>query len=162
MLGLTEDTIRILLEKSETFQNVEACSLLGTVYENRLDWSSALRFYGMADQLLTSSPESPATAAQSYQIAMGSAYCYRRLGRLSEARTQYLSLLKFGSNADTHFLLARFFEDIQETGSARHHAEAAMQLAPMRYGVKGRELIRKMQVLHFRCLSVYGHSATPE
>jgi tetratricopeptide (TPR) repeat protein len=89
---------------------------------------------------------------------MGSAYCYRRLGRLSEARACYLRLLEINPNADTHFLLAQFFEDIQETSSAQHHALEAARLDPDRYRESGHQLIRKMRALHFRCLSVSGDS----
>jgi tetratricopeptide (TPR) repeat protein len=159
MLGHTSDAINLLLEKSESIQSVEACSLLGTMHENRHDWNSAIRFYGIAETLLRSSPAETADSAEAYQVAMGSAYCYRRLGRLSEARACYLRLLEIDPNADTHFLLAQFFEDIQETSSARHHALEAARLDPSRYRERGNQLTRKMRALHFRCLSVSGDSS---
>jgi tetratricopeptide (TPR) repeat protein len=80
------------------------------------------------------------------------------MGRLSEARACYLRLLEINPNADTHFLLAQFFEDIQETSSAQHHALEAARLDPDRYRESGHQLIRKMRALHFRCLSVSGDS----
>jgi tetratricopeptide (TPR) repeat protein len=159
MLGHTNDAIDILLEKSESIQSVEACSLLGTMHENRHDWKSAIRFYGMAETLLKSTPGDISASAEAHQVAMGSAYCYRRLGRLSEARACYLRLLEIDPNADTHFLLAQFFEDIQETSSAQHHALEAARLDPNRYRKSGHQLIRKMRALHFRCLSVSGDSS---
>lgn len=155
MLGHTNHAINILLEASETTQSIAACSLLGTMHENRHDWNSAIRFYGMAETLLRSSAEDPEDSAEAYQVAMGSAYCYRRLGQLTEARARYLRLLEINPNADSHFLVAQFFEDIQETALARHHALEAIQLDPNRYRERGHQLIRKMQNLHFRCLSAY-------
>jgi tetratricopeptide (TPR) repeat protein len=113
----------------------------------------------MAETLLESTPGDTSASAEVYQVAMGSAYCFRRLGRLSKARACYLRLLEINPNADTHFLLAQFFEDIQETSSARHHALEAAQLDPSRYGERGQELIRKMRALHFRCLSLSGDSS---
>ena len=159
VLGHTNEAINLLLEKSESIQSVEACSLLGTMHENRHDWDSAIRFYGIAETLLRSSPAETADSAEAYQVAMGSAYCYRRLGRLSEARACYLRLLEINPNADTHFLLAQFFEDIQETSSAQHHALEAARLDPNRYRERGNQLTRKMRTLHFRCLSVSGDSS---
>ena len=158
MLGHTNDAINILLEKSETTNSVEACSLLGTMHENQHDWNSAIRFYGTAEILLKSTPGDTSASAEAHQVAMGSAYCYRRLGRLSEARACYLRLLEINPNADTHFLLAQFFEDIQETSSAQHHALEAARLDSNRYRERGHQLIKKMRALHFRCLSVSGDS----
>ena len=158
MLGHTNDAINILIEKSETTNSVEACSLLGTMHENKYDWKSAIRFYGTAETLLKSSPAETDSSVEAYQVALGAAYCYRRLGRLNEARACYLRLLEIDPNADTHFLLAHFFEDIQETSSAQHHALEAARLDPNHYRERGHQLIRKMRALHFRCLSISGDS----
>ena len=154
MLGHTNDAVNLLLEESETIQSVEACSLLGTMHENRHDWNSAIRFYSNAEALLKSSSEDSIASAEAYQVAMGSAYCYRRLGRLNEARACYHRLLEINPNADTHFLLAQFFEDIQETFLAQYHALEAAQLDSNRYRERGHQLIGRMRALHFRCLSV--------
>lgn len=154
MLGHTNDAINTLIEKSETLESVDACILLGTMHENRHDWDSAIRYYGIAETLLKSFPEDADLSAPAYQVAMGAAYCYRRLSRLSEARACYLRLLEINPNAETHFLLAQFFEDIQETSLASHHALEAARLDPKLYREKGHQLIRKVRALHFRCLSV--------
>ncbi len=158
MLGHTSHAINLLLEESESVRSVEACSLLGTMHENGHDWNSAIRFYGIAERLLKLSSSETDTSAKEYQVAMGSAYCFRRLGRLNEARACYLRLLEINPNADTHFLLAQFFEDIQETSSAQHHTLEAARLDPNRYRERGLKLIRKMRSLHFRCLNVSGDS----
>ncbi len=154
MLGHTSNSINLLLEKAESIQSVESCSLLGTMYENRHDWNSAIRFYSNAETLLKSSSEDTDASAEAYQVAMGCAYCYRRLGRLSEARACYQRLLEINPNADTHFLLAQFFEDIQETSLAQYHALEAARLDSNRYRERGHQLIGRMRALHFRCLSV--------
>ena len=85
---------------------------------------------------------------------MGLASCCRRQEWLNESRSQYLRLLTIKPSADTHFLVAQFFEDIQETETARHHAQLAIQTAPDRYRLKGQALIRKMQSLHLGCFRI--------
>jgi tetratricopeptide (TPR) repeat protein len=159
MLGHTSNAINLVLEKEESTQCIEASSLLGTMHENMHDWNSAIRFYSIAEALLKSSSEDSHASAEAYQVAMGSAYCYRRLGRLNEARACYQRLLEINPNADTHFLLAQFFEDIQETSLARHHALEAARLDSNRYRERGHQLIGRMRTLHFRCLSVSGDSS---
>jgi tetratricopeptide (TPR) repeat protein len=158
MLGRTNEAVEMLLELPETNNRAEACTLLGTIHENRHDWNSALHFYSIAKNLLKSSPTNAGNSFEEYQITMGSAYCWRRLGQLNEARVSYLKLLEIDPGADTHFLLAQFFEDIQETSSAQHHALMSMQFDPKRYASKSGELIRRLQAHHFRCLSVYQDS----
>jgi tetratricopeptide (TPR) repeat protein len=151
MLGHPLRARDMLLKDPSSIRNSQACTLLATIHENLQDWNSALDFYGMAESQLQPAPGNADIAAQSYRIRMGKAYCCRRIGRLHEARMHYLSLLTFDSGASTHFLLAQFFEDIQETSLAVHHARLAMQRDPHRYGDKGLQLIRKMQSSHFGC-----------
>lgn len=159
MLGRAEQAKTLLLQHAETLQNADACSLLGMIYENRRDWNSALRYYAMADRISDSSSQTAQSqltqdAAQAYQVAMGTAYCYRQLGQLSEAKSSYQKLLSLDSNAGTHFLLAQFFEDIQETENALQHAEAARRIDPNRYGEKAAQLIDNMQSKHFGCFRI--------
>ena len=86
---------------------------------------------------------------------MGTAFCFRKLGKIKEAETAWLKVLELSPGADSHFLLAQFFEDTQQTERAMSHAEKAMYLAPDRYRKDGNRMIDRMQTLHFGCLSVY-------
>jgi tetratricopeptide (TPR) repeat protein len=82
-------------------------------------------------------------------------YCRRKLGRYAEAEATYLEMLELAPTAESHFLVAQFYEDTQQTAKAREHARKAMALAPDRYDDVGRRLINKLSVYHFGCLGVY-------
>lgn len=58
------------------------------------------------------------------------------------------------STADSHFLLAQFYEDAQQADKARTHARRAMALAPERYQKEGEKLINRLTTFHFGCLHV--------
>lgn len=158
MLGRAEQAMTMLLEHTETLQDADACSLLGTIAENRHDWNSALRYYSLADQILGSSSPPAQDAAQAYQVAMGTAYCHRQLGQLNAAKLHYQKLLSLNPSAETHFLLAQFFEDIQETETALQHAETARRIDAQHYGEKAGQLIHNMQSKHFGCFGVFRKS----
>jgi tetratricopeptide (TPR) repeat protein len=85
----------------------------------------------------------------------GIAYAERKLGRYPQAEAAYQRLLELSPTADTHFLLAKFYEDTQRADLARQHARRAMRLAPERYEASGQELINSLAVRHFGCFSVY-------
>jgi tetratricopeptide (TPR) repeat protein len=96
------------------------------------------------------------------QATTGIAYCERKLGRYAEAEAAYLERLALSPTAETHFLLASFYEDAQQTSNARTHARLAMALAPERYRQPGKKLIDKLDTLHFGCLSgFFADQASP-
>ena len=82
-------------------------------------------------------PESPARAAGVLRATTGIAYCLRKLGRYAEAEVAYREVLALSPTADSHFLLAQFYEDAQQAGKAREHARRAIELAPDRYPKDG-------------------------
>jgi hypothetical protein len=73
------------------------------------------------------------------------------LGHYARAETAYQQLLALSPTADTHFLLAQFYEDVQRTSLAAEHARRAMALAPERYQQPGEQLLDKLVTLHFGC-----------
>jgi tetratricopeptide (TPR) repeat protein len=89
------------------------------------------------------------------QATTGIAYCQRKLGHYADAEATYQQVLTLSPTADSHFLLAQFYEDAQQAEKARTHARRAMALAPTRYRQEGEKLIRKLTVYHFGCLSVF-------
>ena len=115
--------------------------------------ASSLACYEAAARAWESSPPSPERAAGLAQATTGAAYCLRKSGRYAEAETAYQQLLALSPTADAHFLLARFYEDTQQTAKARTHAKLAMAAAPERYRRQGEMLIDKLNTLHFGCLS---------
>lgn len=132
----------------------EALMLLGQIHENQDDWLHAVEFYDQAEQSLGTN-EDPAAAELRGQLLMGRAFCSRRLGRIPEAERDYLALLQSNPSADNHFLLARFYDDIQNSAAAQHHVLAAAKLDPNAYTEPGRRLIQNLQTTHFGCFSVY-------
>jgi len=72
---------------------------------------------------------------------------------LTEAEAAYRQRLDLAPTAESHFLLALFYEDTQQSARAREHARLAMQLSPARFGERGRRLIDKLDSLHFGCWS---------
>jgi len=61
--------------------------------------------------------------------------------------------LTLAPDADSHFLLAQFYEDTQQTASARRHAQRAVALAPERYQERAEQLLNKLATFHFGCLT---------
>jgi tetratricopeptide (TPR) repeat protein len=85
----------------------------------------------------------------------GVAFSQRKLGHYAEAEATYQEVLSRATTADSHFLLAQFYDDTQQTRKAREHARRAMTLAPQRYQQEGEKLIRKLTVYHFGCFHVF-------
>jgi hypothetical protein len=159
MLGRSAEARDLLLMNPPTLLDSRACRLLATVYENSQEWRTALHYYEMALTWLPKSSKAMNVSEEQYSITMGKAYCCRRLGQLTEAHTQYQKLLSLNADASTHFLLAQFYEDIQETTQAVHHATIAAKLNSRNYGDKAQRLIQKMQASHFGCFRIQTHSA---
>jgi tetratricopeptide (TPR) repeat protein len=67
------------------------------------------------------------------------------------AEAAYQQLLELDPSADTHFLLAQFYEGTQQAAKAQFHARQAMALAPDRYDQAGQRLIDKLITHHFGC-----------
>lgn len=133
----------------------EACTLLGTIYETRQEWTESRHWYAQAQSLWKSLDMSAEREAGQVRATKGTAFCSRKLGLVKDAETAWLKVLELSPGADSHFLLAQFFEDTQQTERALLHAEKAMYLAPERYRKDGNRMIDRMQTLHFGCLNVY-------
>jgi len=132
-----------------------ACNLLGLILETCEDFPAALAAFEQAAALWeVQSPSADRTSGLA-QAVRGIAYAERKLGHYPTADTAYQRLLAIAPTADTHFLLAQFYEDTQQSAAARVHARRAMALAPEEYSLPGRELIDSLAVRHFGCLPVY-------
>jgi tetratricopeptide (TPR) repeat protein len=129
--------------------------LRGTIRENRGDWDEGLAAYRAARSAWEARPPSPARDAGIVQAATGAAYCLRKSGHYARAEAAYLELLALAPTADSHFLLAQFYEDAQQAAKAREHARRAIELAPDRYAQAGERLIKKMALNQFGCFGVY-------
>jgi tetratricopeptide (TPR) repeat protein len=150
MLGRTAEAGKVL----SSLEGPEAISLQATIHENQGEWDAALNAYSKARAAWQSQPASAAQASGLITATRGIAYSQRKSGRYAEAEATYQELLALAPTAESHFLLAQFYEDAQHSQQASLHARRAMALAPDAYREPGQQLIRKLQVYHFGCLGV--------
>jgi tetratricopeptide (TPR) repeat protein len=151
ILGHTDEAVAVLQSWPGATASADACSLRGTIYEMREEWKTARDWYAHALRAWEGSARLPEREVRLVQATKGIAFCERKLGRYREAETAYLQVLALSPTADTHFLLAQFYEDTQQTTNARTHAVQAMTLAPDRYQRQGQQLIDKLVTSHFGC-----------
>jgi hypothetical protein len=148
MLGRTDDA----LEALRPLTDQDADLLRGVIHEARGEWEQGLMAYENALTSIELQPVSDANRSSLKAAITGVAYCQRKAGRYDQAEVAYLKLLELAPTADTHFLLAQFYDDAQDAQKATGHARRAIELAPSRYRVQGERLIRKLQVSQFGCL----------
>jgi tetratricopeptide (TPR) repeat protein len=145
----------LALATLESTSGPDADNLRGTIFESGGDWPAAREAFRRAEAALATTPPTPARDAALVRSATGVAYCERKLGRYAEAEAAYRRVLELSPTADSHFLLARFYEDAQQTSLAAEHARHAVELAPDRFSREGGLLLRRLTASHFGCLGVY-------
>lgn len=156
ILGETGAALRILQDdRVAAYRDPEVMNLVGTIHETRSEWSAAREWYARGRDAAAGWPASGARQAVLQRAVRGIAYAERKLGRVREAEAAYRELLAVAPTAETHFLLAQFYEDAQQASLAREHARQAMRLDARRYAQAGRRLIDKLVTFHFGCLGVY-------
>lgn len=155
MLGRSGAALDVLQSVSDASTFAEACNLRGTIHETRGAWEAGRKAYRAAQRAWRTTPASSRRTAGLVRAITGIAYCERKLGRYREAEAAYRELLALAPTADSHFLLARFYEDAQQTDKAQTHARVAMALAPDRYERAGQKLLDKLATLHFGCWGVF-------
>jgi tetratricopeptide (TPR) repeat protein len=161
ILGEVEQTRRTLQPLVRTQSpHPAACLLLGTAYESREDWRASRGWYEQARAGLLSIGSQPPARPLMVQAIKGIAYTERKLGRYREAEAAYLETLALSPSAETHFLLAQFYEDGQQTAQAQKHAQAAARLDPQRFAAPTKRLIETLTTSHFGCLSAFLQNKT--
>ncbi len=156
ILGDTDAALQVLSDRRiAAIEDPEVLNLLGTIHETRSEWTAAGDLYRRARRASEGLPASEAGLATLLQAQRGIAYAERKAGRTPEAEAAYRELLALSPTADTHFLLAQFYEDAQQSDLAHQHVRQAMSLDPRRYGKPGRELIDKLQTVHFGCFGTF-------
>jgi tetratricopeptide (TPR) repeat protein len=155
MLGRTAEAIEVLQPARAPSADPELDNLLGTIHETTGAWDSALESYRQARSGWESRPPGPERSDGLLRATKGIAFCQRKSGRYADAEQTYRQVLTLSPTADSHFLLAQFYEDAQDAAQARSHARRAIEFAPDRYRRDGEKLIRKLSVYHFGCLGVY-------
>ncbi|MFM8475138.1 MAG: hypothetical protein ACKOEO_05005 [Planctomycetaceae bacterium] len=146
-----------LLESNLLKSRTESLVLQGRIHENREEWRTAIAHYDLAErQLRTTSGRAGSELEQ--QLLRGRAFCWRRVGHVTAAETDYLKLLQCNPSASSHYLLALFYDDVQNATAAMNHARAAERLDSRNFQEASRQLIRNLQDSHFGCFSVYWRS----
>lgn len=151
MLGRSAEAREVL----NSLEGPDSACLRATILENEGEWDAALLAYTQARGEWQTQPPSTDRASGLMQATRGLAYTQRKSGRYAEAEATYQELLALAPTADSHFLLAQFYEDTQQAEPARAHARRAMALAPDAYRQSGEKLIKKLSVYHFGCLGVH-------
>jgi len=152
-LGEGEQALASLASSPAFSTSHEGNYLRGLVYLDRGQFTEALAAFQSAGRSLGA--PSPEIAARKIELIRQEAYCQRKLGRYAEAEAAYRDLLALDPSADTHFLLAQFFQDSQQIRLAQLHAQAAMQLDSARYHGPGQRLIDNLITSHFGCWGVF-------
>lgn len=155
MLDRAEEALAELATLDPSDVAAQADDLAGTMHENAGRWDDARAFHQRALVSSKNQSQSPQRDASLIQSALRLAYCERKLGNYEVAESHYREVLAISPTAENHFLLAQFYEDMQQAGQARTHARQAMALDPRRYQRDGQKLIDKLTLGHFGCLQVY-------
>jgi tetratricopeptide (TPR) repeat protein len=161
LLGRTSDAIVVLESSPALAGDPAAHNLRATIHETRSQWRQALAWYSRGKQSWQSRPSSPERTAGLTQAIAGVAYCRRKLGQLPEAEAAYLEMLSLAPTAQSHFLLAQFYDDAQVTTKARMHADKAIALDPGRFQHAGGQLLDRLATSHFGCLGARSSPAIP-
>jgi tetratricopeptide (TPR) repeat protein len=152
MLGRTAEALGTIAPLEGSPVAAEADNLRGTIHESQRNWNQALVAYDQARAAWQRKSPGEERTAGLIAATRGVAYCLRKGGRYADAEEEYQQLLALTPTAETHFLLAQFYEDSQHVGMARQHALKAAELAPDRYREPADQLLRKLSVFHFGCL----------
>ncbi|PQO42819.1 tetratricopeptide repeat protein [Blastopirellula marina] len=157
ILGRSDEAIVLLLPSAHSTEFAEnnGHQLLGTLYQDRHDWDESLFHFHLAYEHWQNAPSSAYQQAGLLQALPGQALALRKLGRIEEAEATYQQLVQLAPSAENHFLLAQFYEDIQETSLATQHAQQAMLLSPAKFQTSGEALISKMKANHFGCFQLF-------
>ena len=131
-----------------------AWDTFGLILQRQELWRESEQAYRKAFELWNQ--ESDSSNKNGLASALrGIAHAQNRQGRVRDAEQTYQQLLEIDSSAETHFLLAQFYEEEQQTEEAYHHASEAMILAPGQFQQPGQTLINKLQSAHMGCFQIY-------
>lgn len=161
MLGRTSEALRELDAVPEVDRLPDAMNLRGAIHETRGEWRAAGERYARAKEDWLTREESQERTAGLMKAITGIAFCERKLGRLREAEAAWQERLKLFPTAESHFLLAQFYEDTQQAPKARFHAQEAVRLDPKHHTQQGRQLMDKLVTSHFGCLGVFRAESSP-
>lgn len=159
MLDRTDEALHIADSLRNTSVSPAANDLTGTICETRTQWQMARTYHRQSREEWLRQPQSVERTAGIIRASTRLGYCERKLGHYQQAETEYLQALALSPTADMHFLLAQFYDDMQNSTKAMSHARQAMRLNPKQFQREGLALIDKLTISHFGCLGVYGSAS---
>lgn len=151
ILGQSAAALKLMAADPRRAGLPEACNLRGTLLETLHRWQPAGEAYAAAKAAWEARSPSLQRQAGLVQALTGIAYAERKQGRYAAAEVAYQQRLALAPTADSHFLLAQFYDDTQRSALARSHARQAMTLAPEQYQRSGEQLLKKLATFHFGC-----------
>jgi tetratricopeptide (TPR) repeat protein len=152
MLNFTDQAVAAIDAADRLHPSAAAANLRGAIQATRGEWSAGLAAYGRARQLHKQG--GAGEPAELIQAVTGIAFCQRKLGNNPAAAAAYAELVALSPTADSHFLLAQFYDDTQQAALAGQHARQAMALDPARYTQRGSKLIDKLRTTQFSCWAI--------
>jgi tetratricopeptide (TPR) repeat protein len=161
ILGRNAEALAVLASSPTLADSASAGNLRGTIHETQNHWRAARQWYATAKAAWEAQIDSPSRTDGLIQATTGVAFCERKLGHLREAEAAWQELLALSPSADTHFLLAQFYEDTQQATKARFHAEQAVRLDPANFTKQARGLTNKLVTSHFGCTAVFAADRSP-
>lgn len=157
MLGRRREALALLdLNSLGETRSVSRCLLAATIFEHEQDWTQSCFWYEQArTQLNESDRDSIPMLAAAYR---GLGFCQRKQGEYRQAEAAYLSLLKLDPSAETHFLLAQFYQDTQVGEQAAYHLDQAVRLSEQQYAELATEMRARLQSHQFSCFQLWRSS----
>lgn len=153
ILDFTDQALAVVAVAERSGPSAAAANLRGAIHQARSEWSASLAAYEQARRF-NDRESAGVDREQLLQALTGIAFCQRKLGNRRAAASVYNELLELDPTADTHFLLAQFYDDAQHASLASHHARQAMSLAPDRYAERGQKLIDQLRTTQFSCWAI--------
>jgi hypothetical protein len=161
ILGKTDLALTYLEELPGDSQSIDVPLLRATILETQQAWNKATAEYLSARKLLLDSGESYKMSSQWLTALRGEAFCRRKAGDLSGAEKAYLQLVQASPTSDHAMLLAYFYEDTQQTSSAREWIREAIRIDPA-VEAEARPLWAKLETNHFGCFQAYRDPSKPK
>jgi tetratricopeptide (TPR) repeat protein len=145
MLGSTIAALQVLAQPASLAESADGLVLRGTIHQARQEFVPSAEAFRAAAEQLEPLPPSADRADTLVTAYSGIAFAARKLGHYAEAESAYRQALELDPSADTHFLLAQFYEGTQQAALAQQHARQAMALAPDRYETPAQRLGQQKQ-----------------
>lgn len=153
MLGDRSAAIELLLKTGTDRElTVPELLLLATMQEHEHNWPDALETYRIAEEKID--PEAPQSERMLEAALKGQGFALRKQGRTREAESKYQALLKLSPTADSHFLLAQFYQDSQAGDKASFHLEKAVAIGGSRFREAADEMRFRLRSHQFGCFKV--------